>query len=100
LEFYRPLYKVAGLTDPVPVSRVRAEEKVLFVAHLYGDNGEGVSPYTVNAALEEPVEGRLRTPFAGTELNGAASFRYQAPEVGCTEKLKLSATITDGEQDG
>jgi len=100
LEFYRPLYKVAGLTDPVPVSRLRAEEKVLFVAHLYGDNGEGVSPYTVNATLEEPVGGRLLTPFAGTELNGAASFRYQAPAASCTEKLKLSSTITDGEQDG
>jgi hypothetical protein len=97
LEFYRPLYQVAGLTDPVPVTRLRAGEKVLFVAHLYGDNGEGVSPYTVNAAMEEPVEGRLLTPFSGTELNGAATFRYQAPAAGCTEKLKLSTTVTDGE---
>jgi hypothetical protein len=97
LEFYRPLYKVAGLTDPVPVSRLRAGERPRFVAHLYGENGEGVSAYLINAALQEPAAGSLLASTAAADLCGAATFRYQAPVGEAAEKLMLSATITDGE---
>lgn len=96
LEFYRPIYRVAGLTDPVPVSALRAGERVRFVSHLYGDAGEGVAGYMVNAALEAPALGEVLTPRGAAELNGAITFRYQAPAPG-QDTLQLSAMITDGE---
>jgi hypothetical protein len=96
LEFYRPLYRVALLTDPVPVSRLQAGGRVRFVAHLIGDTGEGVAGYQINAALQAPEGGQVLTPVARTEVCGAASFGYTAPEAG-EDTLQLSATITDGQ---
>ena len=96
IEFYYPLYRVAGLTEPVPVSRLRAGDLVRFVAHLYGDTGEGVASYLLNGELLEPVTGQLLTPVSGAELCGGSIFRYRAPAA-CTDTLKISATITDGE---
>jgi hypothetical protein len=99
LEFYRPLYRSARLTDPVPVSPLRAGAKVRFVAHLIGEAGEGVASYLANAALVEPAAGQCLTPVARTEICGAVTFRYQAPAAG-RDTLKISATITDGEEAG
>lgn len=96
LEFYRPLYRVAGLTDPVPVSPLRAGQVTRFVAHLYGDAGEGVASHLVNAALAAPALGEVVIPVAGSELNGAVTLGYQGGAVG-SDTLQLSATITDGE---
>jgi hypothetical protein len=93
LEFYRPLYLVAGLTDPVPVTKLRTGEKVRFVAHLYGSSGEGVSTYPVRGALTEPAAGALLTPITMAVQSGAATLRYQAPEAAATETLALSATV-------
>lgn len=99
LEFYRPLCRVAQLTDPVPVSPLRAGEKVRFVAHLIGDTGEGIASYLINGELLEPVSGECLTPVAQTENCGAITFRYQATEA-CEDTLKISATITDGQDEG
>jgi len=97
-EIYYPMYKVVGLTDPVPVSRIRAGDKASFVAHLYGDNGEGVTPFVIDAEMTPPVEGVLLNPFSTSELNGSTSFRYQTPDdQGCEETLVLESTITWGE---
>ncbi|RJR45465.1 MAG: hypothetical protein C4567_03155 [Deltaproteobacteria bacterium] len=96
LEFYYPLYRVAGLTEPVPVSRLRTGDLVRFVAHLYGDTGEGVASYLLHGELLEPATGQLLTPMSGAELCGGATFRYRAPGPG-SDTLKISAVITDGE---
>jgi hypothetical protein len=96
IEFYRPLCRVGLLTDPVPVSPLRAGEKVRLVAHLVGDSGEGIGGYLVNAELLDPAQGECLTPVAGTELCGAVTFRYRAPAAG-TDTLKISATVTDGD---
>lgn len=96
LEFYYPLYRVAGLTAPVPVSRMRAGDRVRFVSHLYGDTGEGVASYLMYGEILEPATGKLLTPISSAELSGGATFRYQALAAG-TDTLKVSATITDGE---
>jgi len=96
IEFYRPLVQVAGLTDPVPVSRVRAADRVDFVTHLYGSQGEGVTPYVINAALEAPALGTVLTPVAATGLNGAGVVKYLAPAATGEETLTVTATITDG----
>ncbi|MHB9075247.1 MAG: hypothetical protein ACYC6G_17205 [Desulfobaccales bacterium] len=90
IEIYRPIYRVAGLTEPVPVSPLRADERVHFVAHLYGDAGEGVAGYMVNADLGPDPLGQLLTPASSSELNGALTFRYQAPGAG-EDTLHLSA---------
>jgi hypothetical protein len=96
-EFYRPLVKVAGLTDPVPVGRHRAGDKLEFVAHLYGDAGEGITPYKIHASLNAPALGTLLGPETATGRNGAASFFYQAPAAGGgTERLRLDVDIQDG----
>ena len=95
IEFYRPLYRIAGLTDPVPVTRLRTGERVRFVAHLYGDSGEGAGTYPVRGEMVAPPAGALLTPITSTEQSGAASLRYQAPEGAATETLSLSATVED-----
>ena len=96
IEIYRPLCRVGLLTDPVPVSPLRAGEKVRLVAHLVGDSGEGIGGYLVNGELLDPAAGECLTPVAGSELCGAITFRYQVPEA-ATDTLKISATVTDGD---
>jgi len=95
LEFYYPMVNAAQLTQPVPVNSLRAGNRIILAAHLIGDAGEGVTPYTVNGEMVAPVEGRLVTPFAGTELNGRVCFQYQAPDAACTETLQLDVTVEE-----
>jgi hypothetical protein len=101
IEFYRPLVKVAadGLTDPVPVTPVKAGEKARFVAHLHGEQGEGLGAYFIDAELEAPATGDLITPVAPTLVSGEAVFGYQAPLDGGGQQdtLRLHASIA---QDG
>jgi len=87
------LYRIARLTDPVPVTRLRNGEKARFVAHLYGDSGEGAGTYPLRGMLSEPAAGALLTPITTTEQSGAATFQYQAPDEAATETLNLSATV-------
>lgn len=97
LEFYRPLIKVAGITDPVPMSNPLSGKQTEFVAHLYGQSGEGVSPYRVVAALQTPASGIMLQAESISTQNGAVSFLYQGPEAAGEETLILEATINDGE---
>jgi hypothetical protein len=96
LEYYWPLVKLIGLTDPVPVGRHRAGDITEFVAHLYGDTGEGVPPFVVRAALAAPPKGTLLKPESTSGVNGAVSFLYQCPAVVGQEELSISAEINDG----
>lgn len=95
LEFYYPMVNPAQLTQPVPVTSLRAGKRIVLVAHLIGEAGEGVTPYTVNGELAEPVEGRLVTPFSGTEMSGRVCFQYQAPNETCEETLALETTVEE-----
>jgi hypothetical protein len=95
LEIYSPLVVATGMTDPVPVSSLKTGKQITFVSHVIGDAGEGVTPFTVNANMADPVEGRLINAFSGTELNGRVSHRYQAPNEACTETLQLDVTVED-----
>jgi hypothetical protein len=97
LEFYRPLVRVANMTDPVPVSRHRCGEVVEIVAHLYGTAGEGITPYRVTASLQAPAGGTLLRSEGISTVNGAVSFIYKAPDVIGEETVILEATINDGE---
>jgi hypothetical protein len=97
LEFYRPLYRATGLTDPVPVSPLRTGKIVSFVSQLYGTNGEGVTTSLMNGELQAPAAGTLLNPGIWSDLSGAANFRYQAPAAPASEVLAVSATVTDGE---
>jgi len=95
LEFYYPMVSPAQLTQPVPVSSLRAGKRVILAAHLIGEAGEGITPYTVNGSMKEPVEGRLIAPFSGTELGGRVCFQYQAPSEDCEETLVLETTVEE-----
>lgn len=95
LEFYYPMVKPAQLTQPVPVTSLRTGNRIILAAHLIGDAGEGLTPYTVEGEMAAPVEGRLTTPFSGTELNGRVCFQYQAPAEACTETLELAVTVEE-----
>ena len=95
LEFYYPMVKAGQLTQPVPVTSLRAGNRIILAANLIGDAGEGVTPYTVAGEMLSPVEGRLVTPFSGTELNGRVCFQYQAPDQACTETLRLKVTVEE-----
>jgi hypothetical protein len=96
LEFYWPLVKILALTGPVPVGRHRAGDITEFVAHLYGDAGEGVPPFVVRAALTAPAQGTLLKPESTSGVNGAVSFLYQCPAVVGQEEISISAEINDG----
>jgi hypothetical protein len=96
-EFYRPLIKVEenGLTDPVPVTRILAGDSARFVAHIHGTQGEGITPYPVDAALQVPVQGEVLSPVATSELNGVVTFRYKGPDFGgVQDTLILTTTIS------
>ena len=95
LEFYYPMVNPAKLTKPVPVTSLRAGKRIVFVSHLIGDAGEGLSPYTVEGEMVPPVEGKLNTPFTNTERSGRACFQYQAPATGCLETLRLRTTVEE-----
>jgi len=95
LEFYYPMVKAGQLTQPVPVTSLKAGNRIILAANLIGDAGEGVTPYTVQGEMLSPVEGRLVTPFSGTELNGRVCFQYQAPNQACTETLRLKVTVEE-----
>jgi hypothetical protein len=95
-EFYRPLVKIIGMTDPVPVNRHRAGDLVEFVAHLYGNAGEGVTPYRVIGSLVAPAQGTLLRAEASSAVNGAVSLLYQAPAESGEDTLILAASINDG----
>ncbi len=91
LEFYYPTYQPFSMTDPVPVGIPRAGAAVRFVAHLFGNTGEGITPYVINAQLVPPANGQLLSPWAGTGLNGAGMFRYSAPSFPCLDTMELNA---------
>lgn len=95
LEFYYPMVNPAKLTKPVPVTSLRTGKRIVLVSHLIGDAGEGLSPYTIEGEMVPPVEGRLVTPFTNTERSGRASFQYQAPNLPCTETLRLNTTVEE-----
>ncbi|MBM4286890.1 MAG: hypothetical protein FJ135_01860 [Deltaproteobacteria bacterium] len=96
LEFYYPMVNPARLTQPVPVTSLRAGNRIILVSHLIGDAGEGLSPYTVEGEMAAPVEGQLITPFTNTERSGKAAFQYQAPPDGpVTETLKINTTVEE-----
>jgi hypothetical protein len=105
IEFYRPLVRVGretgatgGLTDPVPVTPLRAGQRARFVAHLVGEAGEPLPPYLVQGSLADPAEGYLVNRTAAGNRLGVVEFLYQAPALGGNEEtLELSTTITDGE---
>lgn len=96
LEFYYPMVKPFALTQPVPVSSLRTKNRVVLVAHLIGDAGEGLTPYIAYGTMVPPVEGLLVTPFTNVELNGRMSFQYQAPSTPCTETLQINVTVIEG----
>jgi hypothetical protein len=96
LEFYWPLVKILGLTDPVPVGRHRAGDKTEFVTHLYGDTGEGVPPFVVRAVLRPPAQGTLLKKESTSQVNGAVSFLYEAPPMAGQDEITVSAEINDG----
>ena len=95
LEFYRPISVVTGLTDPVPVSPLRAGSTVHFDAALIGDAGEGLPYAPITAQLATPAHGQLLSPAAPTTLNGAVAFDYFAGTAG-EDTLQLSADVVDG----
>jgi hypothetical protein len=101
LEFYRPIHKVSsvGLTDPVPVTPVREGQSARFIAHLFGDAGEGLGAYYISAGLQAPPAGNIISPSAPTTVSGEASFGYSAPggSAGEQDTLVLNASL---EQDG
>jgi hypothetical protein len=104
LEFYRPLVKVAadGLTQPVPLTEIAAGQTARFVAHLHGEQGEGLGAYYIDAALADPAVGNLVTTVSPTLVNGAATFSYMPPlgSQGQLDTLRLSAHIEQDEQEG
>lgn len=95
LEFYYPMVNAGQLTQPVPVTSLRAGTRITLAAHLIGEAGEGVTPYNVKGALVGPAAGRLVNPFSGTELNGRVCFQYQAPSEACTETLQLNIAVVE-----
>jgi hypothetical protein len=95
-EFYQPIVKIAGLTDPVPVSRHHAGDIVEFVAHLYGTAGEGVTPYRILGSLAGPPQGSLIKAEGSTSWNGSVSLLYQAPALSGEDTLILETSINDG----
>jgi hypothetical protein len=95
LEFYYPMVKPAQLTQPVPVSSLRDGKQILFVAHLIGDAGEGMTPYTVLGSMSDALAGTLVTPFSGTESNGKVCFKYEPPTAGCVNTLQLTVTVEE-----
>lgn len=100
-EFYKPLVKIVGLTDPVPVGRHRGGDITEFVAHLYGSAGEGVTPYRIIGSLQPEAKGGLLRAEGTTTLNGAVSLLYQAPASveeleSVSETIILETSITDG----
>lgn len=95
LEFYYPTVEATLLTQPVPVSSLRAGNKVNFVSHLIGTAGEGVTPYMANSNLVPPASGTLLTPYAGTELSGRVSLRYAAPDAACTDTLEVEVDTSN-----
>lgn len=96
IELYRPIPRAATLTKPVPVTSLKNGAEILFSAHLVGDRGEGISPYTINVDLAEPKNGRVLTNIAHSGANGGIDFSYKAPDETVTDTVELTATITDG----
>ena len=97
IEFYRPLPKIALLTDPVPIKPLRYGQHIPFSFHLVGTAGEGISPYMVEAELAAPVDGYLERASMGTGQYGVGGVEYVAPDKTCVETLQLKATYTDGD---
>jgi hypothetical protein len=95
LEFYRPLSRMVSLTDPVPVTPLRAGSRMRFAAQLLGDGGEGLAGAYVTAQLASPAHGQVAAPLATARQGGALAFDYVAPEAGA-DTLQLSTTIQDG----
>jgi hypothetical protein len=95
MEWYYPMVCPDQLTQPVPVSSLRSGKRIFLVAHLIGEAGEGLSPYTVKGELVSPVIGRLISPFSMTEMNGRVTFQYQAPDEACEETLSLETTVEE-----
>lgn len=93
LEFYWPVYQASAITDPVPLTPLRAGQDVKFAAHLIGAAGEGVASRTLNVSLASPANGEIRTPSAPVDLNGVATILYRASQAGA-DTLQLSVEDT------
>ena len=89
LEFYWPVYQAATITDPVPLTPLRAGQDISFLAHLIGGAGEGVASRLLSASLVAPAIGQIKTPTVAVNQNGVATVRYAAAQAG-DDTLALS----------
>jgi hypothetical protein len=77
LEFFKIIPAPIQITDPVPVSLVRINEKVVLISHVLGDHGEaGVGK---NVTVSNSGSGVVLTPSVTPISNGSFSIAYQAP---------------------
>jgi hypothetical protein len=97
LEAYRPIPKLDTLTEPVPLDSLRVGKTIPFESFLVGDAGEGISPYRVQASLEDPgADGALLQSNIMTRLNGQVMVDYLAPASPATDTLTVTTEYTDG----
>jgi hypothetical protein len=97
LEFYRPIPKVAILTDPVPIRSPRVGKTVPFISHLAGDAGEGLGSYLVEASLLAPAQGQVLSPTNLTGQEGQTTVHYRAPTSTGTDTLQVETEVTEAD---
>lgn len=91
LEYFKIIPAPVEITDPVPLSVVRVNERVKMVGHVLGDHGEaGVGK---NVTVTNSGSGVVLTPSVTPIANGTFSIDYEAPAVTGVDTITNEAEV-------
>jgi hypothetical protein len=91
LEFFKIIPAPIEITDPVPLSVVRINEKINMVSHVLGDHGEAGVGKAVT--VSNSGSGTVLTPSVTPVANGSFGIDYLAPGSTGTDTITNEAEI-------
>ena len=91
LEFFKIIPAPVEITDPVPLSIVRVDERIKMISHVLGDHGEAGVGKAVT--VTNSGSGVVLTPSVTPIANGTFSIDYKAPAVTGVDTITNTAEV-------
>lgn len=91
LEFFKMIPAPVEITNPVPLSVVRVDERIKMVSHVLGDHGEAGVGKAVT--VTNSGSGTVLTPSVTPVANGSFGIDYLAPAVTGVDTITNEAEV-------
>lgn len=92
IDIYKPIEVPTDITDPVPVTHIKANSRGTLVAHVIGEKGTGGGNRAVKVTNTN-ASATLKHPTTVSQLNGSVVIPYDAPDGNSTDTITLSVTV-------